>query len=60
VNEHMTANIAAAVKYVWRAGLKPDSAHDRDLASAVWYIERERERVKAMPKHTAAFGGGER
>lgn len=48
VNEHMTANIAAAVKYVWRAGLKPDESHDQDLAKAVWYIERERVRVMRL------------
>lgn len=48
VNEHMTANIAAAVKYVWRAGLKPDESHDKDLAKAVWYIERERSRVRKL------------
>jgi len=48
VNEHMTANIAAAMKYVWRAGLKPGEEHDRDLAKAVWYIERERVRVRTL------------
>lgn len=48
VNEHMAANIAAAVKYVWRAGLKPGASHDQDLAKAVWYIERERARVRRM------------
>lgn len=48
VTEHMTANIAAAMKYMWRAGLKPSADHDEDLAKAVWYIERERGRVRRL------------
>lgn len=45
VIEDMSANIAFAVKHLWRAGLKPGSAHDEDLRKAIWYIERERERL---------------
>lgn len=47
VIEHMTSNIASAMKYLWRAGLKPGQAHDQDLAKAIWYIERERVRVSS-------------
>lgn len=42
--EHMTHNCGAAVKYVWRAGLKsPDPIED--LLKAAWYINREIERL---------------
>lgn len=43
--EHFTANIAFAVKYLWRAGLKPGTDHDMDLRKALYYIQRERERL---------------
>lgn len=42
VIEHMTLNIGTAIKYLWRAGLKPGEGDDRDLQKAIWYIERER------------------
>ena len=44
VVEHMTFNIGNAVKYLWRAGLKGDLVED--LEKAVWYIQREIERVR--------------
>jgi len=44
--EHMPYNIGAAMKYIWRVGLKPKVSADEDLAKAIWYIERERERLK--------------
>lgn len=58
VIEHMTLNIGNAVKYVWRAGLKVDSSHMasgdagvtaaevQDLHKAIWYIQREIERIE--------------
>lgn len=45
VIEDMTHNVGAAMKYLWRAGLKPGADTDQDLAKAVWYIERERQRL---------------
>jgi len=60
VIEHMTSNVASAFKYGWRAGLKPSADHDEDLGKAIWYLQRERERLKQSSKNTAAFGGGER
>lgn len=39
--EHMQYNIGAAMKYLWRAGLKPNVSFVEDLRKAVWYIERE-------------------
>lgn len=46
VIEHFSLNVGNAVKYVWRAGLKPSAAHDQDLAKAIWYLERERARLR--------------
>jgi len=54
VIEYMTLNIGTAVKYLWRTGLKQETFQDateqesavRDLHSAIWYIEREIERIE--------------
>jgi len=40
--EHMPFNIGTAMKYLWRAGLKPGEGTDQDLKKAIWYIERQR------------------
>lgn len=45
VTEHMNFCIGNAVKYLWRAGLKND-AQVEDLEKAIWYINREIERIK--------------
>lgn len=39
--EHMGFNVGNAMKYLWRAGLKPDTSAVEDLEKAKWYIERE-------------------
>lgn len=39
--EHMIRNVGAAIKYLWRAGLKPGAATLTDLRKARWYIDRE-------------------
>lgn len=39
-------NIGAAIKYLWREGLKPDADSLTDLEKARWHIEREIERRK--------------
>lgn len=44
VTEHMNFNQGNAVKYIWRAGLKSDNPIT-DLRKAVWYLEREIERL---------------
>lgn len=41
VVEHMTFNIGNAIKYLWRAGLKPSIDAEKDLEKAKWYVERE-------------------
>lgn len=50
VIEHMTLNVGSAVKYLWRAGLKPGEADLRDLDKAIWYINREKERLTKAKK----------
>ena len=46
IAEHMGFNLGNALKYLWRAGLKGQTPTDEDLRKAIWYIERERERLK--------------
>ena len=46
VTEHMTFNLGNAVKYIWRAGLKPDASYIQDLRKALWYIDREIQRLE--------------
>lgn len=56
VIEHMTANLAFAVKHLWRNGLKKETFEGateqesavRDLHSAIWYIQREIERITQL------------
>lgn len=45
VTEHMNFCLGNAVKYIWRAGLKSNSAIE-DLQKACWYLEREIERLR--------------
>lgn len=52
ITEHMTFNIGNAMKYLWRAGLK--APLDEDLAKAIWYIQRERDRALLMGRQAAA------
>ena len=44
VVENMTFNLGNAIKYIWRAGRKGDAV--TDLAKAIWYCQREIERIK--------------
>ncbi len=46
VTEHMTFNCGNAVKYIWRNGLKDGQANTQDLQKAVWYLNREIERLE--------------
>lgn len=48
VVEHMTFNSGNAIKYLWRAGLKPGTSAIEDLRKAAWYIQREIERLQAL------------
>lgn len=43
--EWFNFNLGNAIKYIWRAGLKSPNTIN-DLEKAVWYIQREIERLK--------------
>lgn len=43
--EWMAWNIGTAVKHLWRAGLKPGTDSIQDMRKAIWYIEREIQRI---------------
>ena len=48
--EHMTFNVGSAMKYLWRAGLKPGASTVQDLQKAKWYVERELEKLTKESK----------
>ena len=50
VIEYMSLNIGTAVKYCWRQGLKPQESNIQDLKKAIWYINREIERLQKPNK----------
>jgi hypothetical protein len=39
--EHLSFNVGNAIKYFWRAGLKPGEETIEDLKKGLWYINRE-------------------
>ena len=43
ITEHMGFNLGNAVKYIWRADLKGKQVED--LKKAIWYINREIQRI---------------
>lgn len=43
---HMGFNLGNAVKYIWRAGLKPGKSTVQDLEKAVWYLNDEINKLK--------------
>lgn len=45
VTMHRNFCIGNAMKYLWRAGIKDDKATVEDLRKAIWYIEKEIERL---------------
>ena len=47
ITEHFNFNIGNGIKYLWRSGLKTNDPII-DLKKAVWYIEREIERLEAQ------------
>jgi hypothetical protein len=46
ITEHMSFCLGNAIKYIWRADAKGDAIND--LCKAVWYLEREIVRRKAL------------
>ena len=61
---HYTCDIANAIKYLWRAGLKPEMGKDNaekeieDLHKALWYIEDYRKNAAGLLAHQAAMKAG--
>ena len=47
---HMSFNLGAATKYIWRNGLKPGNAAVQDLEKAIWHI---RDEIKRLQKQAA-------
>lgn len=45
--EDLSFNLGNAIKYLWRAGLKPGVNVETDLRKAIWYIDREISRRRA-------------
>ena len=45
---NLNFSLGSAVKYILRAGKKPSETATEDLRKAVWYLQREKERLKAM------------
>lgn len=41
ITEHMSFCVGNAVKYIWRAGLKENNSSIQDLKKAIWYLQRE-------------------
>lgn len=46
VTENFNFCRGSAIKYIWRAGSKDQSKEVEDLEKAIWYLNREIERIK--------------
>jgi hypothetical protein len=46
ITEWFSFNLGNAIKYAWRAGLKPGTAAITDLEKSAWYLRREVERLQ--------------
>ena len=46
VTQHMNFNLGNAVKYIWRNGLKDGEPSLDDLDKAIWYLNKERQRIE--------------
>jgi hypothetical protein len=59
IAQHHTFNVGNAIKYLWRAGLKPvdgeigAEAAIQDLRKAVFYLNAEVERISQDAKNAA-------
>jgi hypothetical protein len=49
ITEHMNFCCGNAIKYLWRAGEKGDAIED--LRKALWYVDREIERLERMREY---------
>lgn len=46
----MSFNAGNVIKYIWRHGEKGDAVED--LRKAIWYVEREIQRIEQSSAHT--------
>jgi len=46
ITEHLNFCIGNAIKYLWRAGIKNKGTKIEDLRKALWYINREINRLE--------------
>lgn len=46
ITENLPYNRGAAIKYLARAGRKDPAKHAEDLRKALWYTQRELERIE--------------
>lgn len=46
ITEHMNFCIGNAIKYLWRSGIKNKDTKIEDLRKALWYINREINRLE--------------
>lgn len=53
VIRHFNHNIGAAVKYLWRAGLKDGESNVKDIKKAIFYLEDELARIQTPPGRKA-------
>lgn len=44
VIQHFNFNVGNAIKYLWRAGLKPNEPAEKDIKKAMWYCKQELKR----------------
>ena len=47
VTQHFSFNLGNAIKYIWRAGRKPDNTVLQDLRKAVKYLEYEIKKIES-------------
>lgn len=45
VTQHFNFNRGNAIKYIWRAGVKDKAREREDLEKAIWYLNKELERM---------------
>lgn len=62
VTDHMNMNIGSAVKYLWRAGLKPGNDSVKDIRKAIRFLEFEIEKLggKTRQRELSVYPDGNR
>jgi hypothetical protein len=50
IAQHFNYNLGCAIKYIWRAGRKPDNTVIQDLKKAIRYLQYEIEKIESEGK----------